>query len=213
MKKISVIILSLFIITAGTATAQKLKSGDLKILKGEKTMNIKYDYSWMEVGKFKTEAEYLKKGTDDRNNKKPGSGDEWANKWNNDKSARYQPAFEEKFNGSADGCALEIKPNATDARYTLVVHTTFLEQGVETVVMGSAKSASVDLVIEVVETAAPDKVLASVESSGNKPKSNARMTVGGVPVNKEVYDAGARITECYESAGKALGKFICKELK
>jgi len=205
--------MSLFLLLTGHTYAQKLKSGDLTMLKGQKVLNIQYDYSTMEVGKFKTEAEYLKKGTDDRNAKKTGTGDEWAAKWNNDKAARYQPAFEEKFNDAAEGCGLEIKPGASDAKYTMILHTTFAEQGVETIVFGSGKSASIDFSADIIETAAPGKVLATIESSGNKPKSNARMTVGGVPVNKETYDAGARLTECYQTAGKAAGKFFCKEMK
>ncbi|HPS63219.1 MAG TPA: hypothetical protein PLK82_09155 [Bacteroidales bacterium] len=211
--RISILLAGSILFTAVSVLAQKIKSDNLGMLKGQGEINIRYDYSGMAVGKFKTEAEYLQKSTEERNAKKPGSGDEWASKWNSNKASRYQPAFEEKFNDAAESCGLKVKPGAESAKYTLVVHTVFLEQGVETVVLGAAKSASTNLKIEVVETSAPDKVLATIEASDNKPRSNARMTVGGVPVNKEVYDYGARIAECYESAGKALGKYICKSLK
>jgi hypothetical protein len=214
MKKFSILLLiSTFILSFNTGHSQKLKSGETDVLKGQKLVNIKFTYSGMEVGKFKSEDEYISKGTADRNSKKPGTGDVWAAKWQSDKSERYQPGFIESFNNSADGCGIEVKEDAGDAKYTFIVRTTFLEQGVETVVFGAAKSASVNLEIDLVETASQDKVIATIESNGNKPKSNARVTVDGVPVNKEVYDAGARITECYESAGKSVGKFICKGIK
>ncbi len=201
------------ILLSASVSAQKIKSDDLSLLKGQSEVNIRYDYASAAVGKFKTEAEYLQKGTDERNAKKPGSGDEWASRWNSNKDSRYQPVFEKKFNDAAESCGLKVKPGSENAKYTLVVHTTFIEQGVETVVIGAAKSASVNLMIEVVETAAPGKVLATLTSNDNKPRSNARVSVGGVPVNKEVYDYGARISECYETAGKSLGKYLCKALK
>jgi hypothetical protein len=93
------------------------------------------------------------------------------------------------------------------------VHVTFVEQGVETVVMGTAKSASANLMVDLVETAAPDKILASIELEGVKPKSTPKMSVGGVSVNKSAYDATLRISECFETAGKQIGKFTCKQLK
>jgi len=211
--KFAMLVAGSILLVSLPSLAQKITSDNLSMLKGAGELNIRYDYEKMAVGKFKTEAEYLQNGTVARNEKKPGSGDEWASKWNSNKASRYQPVFEEKFNNAGESCGLKVKPGAENAKYTLLVHTTFIEQGVETVVLGAAKSAMVDLTIEVVETAAPDKVLATIESEGNKPRSNARMSVGGVPVNKEVYDYGARIEECYETAGKALGKYLCKSLK
>jgi len=213
MRKICLtFVIGIMLITVNQLFAQKLVSGDLKVLQGHNTINIIYDYSKMEVGKFKTEAEYVKKGTDDRNAKKPGSGDEWATKWNSAKEERYKPAFEEYLSKQIEDCGLAGKSDP-EAKYTFIVHTNAMEQGVETVVMGAAKSAFVDLVVDLVETSAQDKVLASIEMEGAKPKSNARMTVGGVPVNKEVYDPTIRIAECYETAGKQIGKLICKQLK
>ena len=96
MKKIGITILMLaLMLGSGVIFGQKLKSGDLKILKGQSTINLQYDYSAMAVGKFSTEAEYLKKGTDERNAKEAGTGDAWAAKWNSGKTEKYQPAFEE----------------------------------------------------------------------------------------------------------------------
>lgn len=206
-----VIILGIILLPSSQLSAQKLKSGDLSVLKGQKMINIAYDYSKMEVGKFKTENEYVKKGTDDRNTKKPGTGDDWAAKWNSGKTEKYQPTFEESFNDQVKDCGFILKPDQA-ATYTLLVHTNAMEVGVETVVMGSAKSAAIKLLVDIVESSSPEKVIAVIEMEA-KPKSNMRMSVGGVPVNKEVYDPTLRVSECYETAGKQIGKMICKELK
>jgi hypothetical protein len=211
-KQCFIILIGLFLLSANTISAQKLISGDLSVLKGQKVVNITYDYSKMAVGKFATEAEYLQKGIDERNAKKPGSGDEWAAKWNAAKAEKCQPAFEEDFYKQVEDCGFDAKSDP-GAKYTLVVRIAFVEQGVETVVMGTAKSASIDLMIDLIETSAPDKVLATIEVDGAKPKSTPKMSVGGVSVNKTAYDASLRIAECFESAGKQVGKLICKELK
>ncbi|MCX6281318.1 MAG: hypothetical protein NTU51_05095 [Bacteroidetes bacterium] len=210
MKKSGILLLMCFFVFAGShGFSQKLKSGDLSALKGQKVINLQFDYSKMKVGKFNSDDEYVKSATADRNNKKPGTGDAWALKWKADQKDRYPAAFADIFNKKAGDCGLELKENATDAAYTLIVHTNFLEQGVEAYV--AAKASEVDLVIDLVETKAPDKVIASIEASGKG--STSRMTVGGVPVSKESYDPGERISEAYEAAAKPLGKFFCKELK
>lgn len=213
MKKIfSFILICIFLPAAGHLFAQKLISGSLSSLKGEKVINLSYDYSKMKVGKFKSEEEYVKKGTDDRNKKKAGTGDAWAAKWNSGKTERYQPSFQDELNRMAKDCGLKFKEDPA-AKYTFVVHTEFMEVGVETVVMGSAKSAEVNLEVDLIETSAPDKIIATIEMQGAKPKSNARVSIGGVPVNKEVYDPTIRVAECYETAGKQIGKLICKQVK
>ncbi len=210
MKKIGILFLMSFFVFAGSNLfSQKLKSGNLSVLKGQKVINLQFDYSKMKVGKYDSEEEYIKNATADRNKKKDGAGDAWAVKWRSDQTERYPPAFTESFNNKADACNLEVKENATDALYTMIVHTEFLEQGVEAIV--GSKASEVDLRIDIVESKAPEKVIATIENSGKG--STTRMSVGGAPVSKETYDAGLRVSQAYESAGKSLGKFICKELK
>ncbi len=210
MKKIGILLFMCFLVLSGSKVfSQKLKSGSLSVLKGQKVVNLQFDYAKMKVGKFDNEEEYITKGIADRNSKKEGTGDAWAVKWKSDKTERFPPAFAETFNGKADDCGLELKENASDATYTMIVHTTFLEQGVEAYI--GTKASEVDLLIDIVETKAPEKVVATIETKGKG--STTRTTVGGVPVSKETYDTGLRIIEAYESAAKPLGKFVCKELK
>ena len=64
MKKfISASFMAIIAMAAHVASAQRvdLKSGDLAVLSGQKTINIEYDYSEFGVGKFATEKEYLDK--------------------------------------------------------------------------------------------------------------------------------------------------------
>lgn len=200
------------IISVGTTFGQKIKTGSISDLKGQSAINIQYDYSAMVVGKFDNEADYLKKGIADRNAKDPGTGEMWAEKWKAAKTEKYQPAFEEDFNKQSKDCGLSGVSDPS-AKYTLVVHVTYVEQGVETIVMGTAKSASIDLSVDLIETATPGKVLATILMESVKPKTSPSMSVGGVSVDKKAYDATLRISECFESAGKQLGKFLCKQLK
>lgn len=211
-KSFSITLILALLFSTGIALGQKIKTGSLQALKGQSGINLQYDYSAMAVGKFDNEADYLKKGIADRNAKEPGTGEIWAEKWKAAKTGKYQPAFEEDFNKQANDCGLSGATNPS-AGYTLVIHVTYVEQGVETIVMGTAKQASIDLTVDLVETTAPDKVLATVVLESVKPKSSPSVSVGGVSVDKKAYDATLRISECFESAGKQLGKFLCKQLK
>lgn len=199
MKRLSLLLLiATMVFFSGGLVAQKLKSGDLKMLKGQAVVNVQYDYSQMKVGK-KTADEYLSEGIAERNKKKPGSGDEWAVKWKSDRTERFQPTFERNFNDKTSGAGTTIKEEATDAQYTLVVRVTFFEPGFQSGV-GISKPASLNMVIDVVETSAPEKVLATVEY--NKIPSKNMMGYD--------FDTGARVQSCFDRAGDDYGKFFYK---
>jgi hypothetical protein len=203
MKKMIVVLFcGLLLASSGLLYGQKIKSGDFKVLQGQSTLNLQYDYSNMAVGKFKVEEEYIKDGIADRNKKKPGSGDEWAQKWASDKSERFQPMFEKNLNGEIKDCGLTGVPNAGDAKYTLIVRTTFLEQGFQSGV-GPSKPAYINLVVDLVETANPGTILATIEY----PKVQSANMMG------YDYDTGGRIMSCYDRAGGNIGNLSCKNMK
>ncbi len=199
MKRLGVLFLVYAIaLSSGNIMAQKLKSGDLKVLKGQSVLNIQYDYSQMKVGK-KSADDYVADGIAERNKKKAGSGDEWAAKWNSDKSERFQPTFEKNFNDKTSVAGTTVKDGAADAKFTLIVRVTFFEPGFQSGV-GVSKAASLNMSIDVVETAAPATVLAKVEY--NKiPSKN----MWGYD-----FDAGARVQSCFDRAGDDFGKFFYK---
>lgn len=222
MNKIPVLLLICFLsLSSVRLFSQNLISGDISVLKGQKLINIRFDYSKMRVGDYDPEDEYasafkfadidegefIKKSVEAMNNKKAGSGEEWASKWQSNKTERYHPGFEAAFNEKAVDCSLEVNENEAGAKYTIIVHIDFLEQGIQSRQLDETlKLASVNLTIDVVETAAPETILASIESTKNINSNNSN-------VNKNVYDPGWRLTNCYKAAGKSIAKFICKKLK
>jgi hypothetical protein len=186
-------------LTAGLNAQCKLKSGDVKVLKGQTVIGLQYDYSNMAVGKYKNEQDYVKDKTAELNKKKAGSGDDWAAKWTGDRTSRFQPMFEKNINGIVDNFGVSFKEGETGAKYTLIVRTTFTEPGFNAVV-GVRKNAYVSLVIDIVETANPSTPVAVIDM-----KKEESINMMGYD-----YDTGARIQSCYDRAGEELGKFLAK---
>lgn len=203
MKKAVILLMAAgLVVFSGNLSAQcRLTSGDIKILKGQSTINMQYDYSKMAVGKFKSDDEYVANKTKEMNKKKAGSGDEWAEKWKGDRESRFQPAFEKMVNMATEHFSTSCRELASDAKYTLIVHTTFTELGFSTFGYGPRKSAYISLVVDLVETSNPSKALATIEM-----KKEEGHYMGELEV-----DAGLRIESCYERAGATLGDFLIRE--
>ena len=188
-----------FIFTALSAIngfGQKVDlDGDLSFLRGVKKVKIVYKYDNMGVGKFKTNEEYVNKKKGEYNKKEPGRGDTWAAKWVEDRSARYEPHFEQTL---GEFCkSIDFDQN-NPGDITMIVETTFTEPGYNIEI--SRKNASIDMLITFVDKS--NKKLAS-------------MTMKKVPGRDAIgmdYDTGVRIEEAYEKAGKSTGKFIDKEI-
>lgn len=195
--KILFAIAFLFTVNAGVVSAQKIKveSGSIAAIKSEKSINLQYDYSDFGVGKFKTEEEYLKKKSDDYNEKEPGKGDKFRAGWIGARKDRYQPKFEELINDVLKKSGVTVG-NKPDAKYTLIVKTTFIEPGFNIGVMKQAAYVSFEYIF--VETANPATVVAKL----------SQQKVPGSQVMGYDYDAGTRIAESYAKGGKMLGKFI-----
>lgn len=192
------VILLLALVTVTLSYGQKLKSGSLAPLKGQKSMNVEYDYSQMKVGK-KTLEQYESEGVADRNKKNPGSGDEWLVKWKSDRTERFQPAFERNFNEKTEDAGLTLKPGDQQAQYTMKIKIPFFEPGFQSGV-GPSKPAQIHMVIEIVETADPSKVIATIDY----PK------IPSINMMGYDFDAGARVQSCFDRAGGNLGKFFLK---
>ena len=200
MKKISIILLlGAFLFPGTTIFAQcKQVSGDVSVLRGQLVINLQYDYSNLSVGKFKDEKDYVAKRVDDMNKKKPGDGDRWAEAWNNDRTSRYQPTFERNLNAITGKFNVTFKENATDAKYTLIVKTTFIEPGFNVGI--TRQNAWIKLEIDLVETANPGTVLASMQM-----KREDSVNMMGYD-----FDTGSRIQSAYDRAGDHLGAFLVK---
>jgi len=172
-----------------------INSGDLAVLKGEKTINIEFTYLKMAVGDFGKEEAYIKKRIEELNAKEPGSGDTWAKKWEEDKKDRFPIKFIDGFTGTSGMSAL------TDSKYTMIVNTKAMEPGYQVGI--SKRNAGVDGTILIVETA-------------NRNKKIASLYFERPPENKwrgAAFDAGSRIADAYYLTGQKAGKFFKKNIK
>lgn len=174
--------------------AQKIKlvDGDLSPLAKEQKLNIEFTYNDMKVGKM-SEADYVKKKTDEYNKKESGKGDKWAKDWEEDRSTRFEPKFLQAFNQFSGG--MTAGPVA-DAKYTLIVHTVFTEPGFNIVV--HRENARIDMEVTLVETSNKSRALA---------KMSIEKSPGGAWFDND-FDTGQRITEAYNNAGMTLAGFI-----
>ncbi len=177
---------------AANVHAQRIRvtDGSLDVLKNEKDINIEYSYDNMKVGKFDSEAEYVKSRTAELNKKESGRGDTWAKAWLADRKDRFEPKFDELFTKTADMTL------ANKAKYTIIFNTTFTEPGFNVGVM--KKNAYIDGEITIVETADKSKVVAKATIE----KSPGRSFWGND------FDTGERISEAYAMAGKALARKV-----
>lgn len=172
------------------------KEGDLKCLKGQESVNIKFTYNEMTVGKM-TEQAYVDKKVSEYNQKTAGRGDEWFNMWENDKVKVYPTSFCELFSKHS-----KINTdNLSEKPFTIEVNTDFFEPGFN---IGIARQdAYISVTIKIYETAAPDKILGKVTIT----KSPGRTFMGND------YAVSDRVGEAYAKAGKEFGKVIAKAIK
>lgn len=197
----SVVAISFLAADASLAQRVDLRSGDVAVLSGQKTVNVEYDYSEFGVGKFATEQEYLDKKSAEYNAKEAGKGDAWKKAWVEDRKARYEPKFEELFNKGLEDKGITAVKARPDAQYTLIVKTKFVEPGFNVGVM--RKNAYVDFEVDLVESA----------NKSNKVAEIGMRNVPGGQFGGFDFDTGVRIAESYAKAGKSLAAFLDKKLK
>jgi len=188
------------LLIATAANAQKWNK-EISFMKGQKDLNIQYSFDKMVVGNAGLEADYISSKKADYNKKEPGKGDKFEQSWKSAPANTYEPKFEELINKQLNDIGISAAQNAKNAKYTLIVHTTFIEPGFNVGVM--KKPAYCDFELSLVETANPSVVLSSAILK-NIPGSQ----MGGFD-----FDASARIGESYGKAGKMTGKSMVKALK
>ncbi|MEO8759861.1 MAG: hypothetical protein ABI388_02360 [Bacteroidia bacterium] len=200
MKKINTLLVAGMLLVASAANAQKWNK-DISFLKGQKDLNVQYSFDKMAVGNAGLEADYVSSKKAEYNKKEAGKGDKFETSWKAAPVNIYEPRFESLLNKVINEAGLTASQNLKSAKYTLMVHITFLEPGFNVGVM--KKPAYCDYEFSLVETASPSTVLSSAILK-NIPGSQ----FGGFD-----FDASARIAECYGKAGKMTGKSILKVIK
>lgn len=192
----------------GTNGFTKFINGDVKFLKGQTSLSIKFSYDNLMVGQL-TEDAYITQKTQEQNRMKSGSGDAWAKKWVDDRVQRFEPDFLKWFNNSMKklGIVSTSVTGEASTLYTLLIKTTKIEPGVyvgvSTFGHDVGQETYINIEADFIESDNPSKVLASISST----------KVIGSATSFANYDAGLRITNAYMNAGKNLGSFIVKNCK
>lgn len=200
MKIVKTVFVALLVLSVTAIQAQKIKvtEGDLGFLKGETQLLLEYDYSEMAVGKFDKEEDYVAKKVAEYNEKNPGSGDEWKDKWEADREGRFHPKFEELINNYTEKADCNVDQTNIKAKYTLILKTTFTEPGFNIGIV--KKDAMINVEAIFVETDNHDNVLAVITMTN----------IPGRGMGND-YDAGYRVQEAYAKCGKSLGSYLVKK--
>ncbi len=201
MKKNYLMTVMLILAAGSGAVAQKLslKSGSVDALKGQKIFLVAYDYSNLGVGKFDREEDYVAQRVAELNKDEAGSGDKWKEAWYNDRPSRFEPKFEELFNTALEDKGVTCSQDAKDAKYEILVHTTFVEPGYNVGI--SRKDATIDATVTIRERQGGGEV--AVITVDNCP---GRLALGFD------FDTGQRIAEAYALLGRTVGRYLLKSL-
>ncbi len=204
MKNTGIIFQVLLLFAASPALlGQTLLSGDIRVLRAERRINLQYDYSGMAVGEFATEEAYIAHRKAEKTKEAGLSFEEWLSKWTGNRTSIFQPQFEKALNAELDKYGVRAMQYSDNPAYTLIVHTTFTEIGWSG--FGAKKDAVIDLTITLVKTTSLNEKLAVIDL--RKMKSRRELFHYG-----QTYDASLRVGSCYERAGEDLGEFIVKEV-
>jgi len=194
----------LALITCGFKNAQaqdiNLVSGDITVLIDQPTVKISFVYDGMDVAGL-IEDYYLKqKRTEYR---KVADADKFVAKWKSDFKDKHEPKFIEQFNLGMRKLKLTAEKEG-DSKYTMIVTTNKIEPGFYASSGGINRDTYVNLTIDIVETANPETILATIKSE----------KVVGIGANTvEMKDQQARITNAYGQSGSKIAKLIVKLCK
>lgn len=197
MKKRLKLTLLFVLMVSATTFAQKLKvqEGKLKNLEAITEYNMVFDYTDVQIPKYKNEEEFLEDKMKKRDEDEPGSGEKFRESWFIDREERYKPKFIESFNKRFDDGEIKATEKP-DAKYTMKIHTTKLYPGYNVGVW--RHNAEIDATITVYETANPSNIVFS--GSYKDVQGNGAMGYD--------FDSGYRISECYAKLAKEFAKKI-----
>jgi hypothetical protein len=200
MKKLLVIVV-LFVSCTIMSQDMKVVQGDFGFLKGQKEINVEFDYSKMTLLKEnKSEAQYVEDRTKELNEKSKGVGDIWKKKWKPSKELIWNPKFLELVNIVLlkENEEVSFQEDLTAAKYTLIVETVWIYPGWDAGIM--KQPAKVTTNLKFVETANKSNILLEI-SSANAP--------GDQWGNN--YSNESRIGEGFAKTGKSLAKMLLKK--
>lgn len=197
----SKLLFAVIMVFTAVVSAQKMKveSGDFSFLKGQKELKIVMNFDNTTFYNEKmSEQEYIAKRVKEiGDDKGKAEADKWVEDWNYSK----ENTFIDKFISSMEKNASIKTSRDADAKYTLIVETTWIYPGWFAGVM--KQPAKVSTRLKFVETTNPGNVLLVIDSQ-NAPGDGNFI---GVANNND------RIAEGYAKTAKSLAKMIDKKVK
>jgi hypothetical protein len=200
MKKL--VLSVLFVSSMMTAQRMDVVKGNFDFLKGQKEINVQFDYSELTLMKEKkSEAAYIEDRTNDLNEKNKNVGDIWAKKWKASRELSWNPKFLELVNVvlSKKDVDVSFQEGLTAVPYTLIVKSVWIYPGWDVMMM--KQPAKVTTLLTFVETANPSNVLVEITSE------NAPGDQWGSNFSNET-----RIGEGYAKTGKSLAQRLLKSV-
>jgi hypothetical protein len=186
-----VILFALMLPCCISALAQKMKwiYGNFDILKNEMAVTLSFKYDSMRVGKFESEAEYIREMRLKHDESEVGTSEIWEKEWKDNRGDEFEPRFTTLFFKYS-----KLIPDRDLAQYSLVFHTTRIEPGWNAGVV--SLPAYIDGEMWLIKNSEPDKVL-------------AKLGIYNVPGEKSYANTTRlRIGESYAIAGRTIAKFI-----
>ena len=174
----------------------KMVLGDFIALKGQTTLNVEYVYDNLLVGD-NPEKEYIKEKMAKYNKDEPGKGDKWLSSWKDDRTARYQPKFEEAMNKYLKKTGIKVGLD-TNAKYTLILKTSMIEPGYNAAIVSEPAYINVEVLFVGTNNKSVDLAKARITKA---PGSN----YWGFD-----FTSGKRVEEAYERCGMLVAKLMLK---
>lgn len=221
MKRYSFILLPfvLIFLTFSCTSLVKFKSGiqNLDYLNDIRNVNVVFDYSDMSVGKYENEMDYVADKVKEKNEKRAGEGDLWEEKWYGQRERFFESAFLESLNDfTAYKKNLHFGKNKAGAKYTVVIHTLFMEPGFNIGI--ASKDAEIDVEIVFYESNDLDQSLSKFNAynvKGSNTRQNMYYGHGTTPVGPgdvNSYSVSGRLSDAYRKCGQELAKYIRRNM-
>ena len=197
VRRITVALLVVLTVVRVQAQKTKLEEGAFKAIRKEKALLLEFDYDGMKVKK-QAEKEYVDERKAKLNEKESGLGDKWAIAWFDDRSSKFEPAFERGFNSNTNDLFTADRNN-NSARFKLVVKTVMTDPGyIQTV---TKQVGFIDTYITLFDTQKEGKVIAKIHI----------WDVTSDTYGKTDHDTSTRLSEAYAKLGKELAEYIVKK--
>jgi len=190
LKRIFFVVIFLNIFSTGFCQDVTLLDGNFKALNGQNRVSLEFTYDSLQVGKYKNESDYVSKRVTEINKKYPGKGDEWAANWVSERKLHFEPSFTKAFTGASG------KDTLVTAAYTLIFHTTYIEQGFSSAAILVHKNPEVRGELILIKAGDKSQVLGRAKITKALGKAGPH------------FETGEHIEGAYAAAGTALGEFI-----